>query len=177
MRPDGNPFEAWLAEVVSDVLVVDVSAQGLEREATGNLWTFSLSQSQARALSIGDVLAFLFTIEQARERQIWERSGAANPMVLYCWFDEQAGQLRLSLVSACHSRLPFGAKIEETEDLARVVGQFLNSLYLDGIPPDEFAAQDFNGGSAGGGDGQAILLVWTKTLPTVEHHGQTSSVF
>jgi hypothetical protein len=54
-------------------------------------------------------------------------------MLMYCWHDEQAGQLRLSLVSASHGRLPFGCEVAPVEDLGAVVRSFLGSPYLGGI--------------------------------------------
>ena len=173
MASKRNPFEDWLAEVVSDMLVTDDSVGGLEREAMGNLWAFSISQDQSRAVTGADVLVFLSAVGQARDRQIRERFGAARTMVFYCWFEEQSSQLRLSLVSARHNRLPFGAQSEVTDDLGRVVRQFLRSPYHEGLPLEEFVPQDLGDGSGTNKESGAALLVWTKILPTGERNGQT----
>ena len=55
-------------------------------------------------------------------------------MLLYCWHDEQAGQFRLSLVSASHGKLPFGCEVAPVEDLGAIIRSFLASPYLGGIP-------------------------------------------
>jgi hypothetical protein len=48
-------------------------------------------------------------------------------MLLYCWHDGQADQLRLSLVSMSHGQLPFSGSIERVADLSLVVQAFLDS--------------------------------------------------
>jgi hypothetical protein len=54
-------------------------------------------------------------------------------MRFYCWHDTQAGQLRFSLVSACHAALPFECPIEPAADLAVVIWSFLGAAAV--VPP------------------------------------------
>ena len=163
---DTNPFPEWLEEVANDPLTVDASEKGLLSECRENLWTFGISQSQTEATTVEDVLDFLSGIMQSRERQINARSGQINPMVFYCWFDEQASQLRFSLVSASHDRLPFGAIVEETDDFAQVVKLFLGSRHHDGIPLDEFMTQEEASKRDFLEPPPYVLLVATRALPT-----------
>lgn len=135
---DTNPFAEWLEEVASDPLMVNKSEEGLLFECRENLWTFAISQSQVEAITVEDVLYFLSAVMQARERQIKARPEPINPMIFYCWFDDQASQLRFSLVSTSHNRLPFGAIVEETDNFAQIVKLFLSSRYHNGIPLEEF---------------------------------------
>ncbi len=162
---DTNPFPEWLEEVANDPLTVDASEKGLLPECQENFWTFSISQSQTEVTTVEDVLDFLSDVMQARERQVYARSGPINPMVFYCWFDEQASQLRFSLVSASHDRLPFGAIVEETDDFAQVVELFLGSRYHNGIPVEEFIVVEV-GGIEYPEPPPYVLLVATRTLPT-----------
>ncbi len=163
---DTNPFPQWLEEVANDSLTVDISQEGLLSECRENLRTFSISQSQAEVTTVEDVLNFLSGIMQARERQINARSGPTNPMIFYCWFDEQASQLRFSLVSTWHNRLPFGALVEETDDFAKVVSSFLGNRHHNGIPLDEFMTQEEANKQNLPETPPDVLLVATKTLPT-----------
>lgn len=164
-RMDTNPFPEWLEEVIDDPLTVDTSEKGLLFECRKNLWTFSISQSQAEVTTVEDVLNFLSGIMQARERQIKARLGLINPMLFYCWFDAKASQLRFSLVSASHNCLPFGAVVDETDDFAKVVDLLLNSHYHNGIPLGEFMTQQEADNQNLPEPPPHVLLVATKTLP------------
>jgi len=165
-RIDTNPFPEWLEEVANDPLIVDQSGNDLSYEPHGNCWTFSVSQRQAEVTTVEDVLNFLSGIMQARERQIEARPGAVNPMVFYCWFDEQASHLCFSLVSASHNCLPFGAIVDEIDDFSRIAEQFLNSYYHNGIPLEEFMTQEEFDKLGRPEPPPYVLLVATKTLPT-----------
>ena len=55
-------------------------------------------------------------------------------MVLYWWHDRQAGQLRFSLVSAAHGRLPFGARVVPAPSVRAIAEDWLSSPHRDGIP-------------------------------------------
>lgn len=133
-----NPFATWLPEVAADAVVVcpdDVTA-----EARGNLWTFGLSAEQRAAVTPGAVEEFVRAVAAARSQ--WLTAHGAGAMRFYCWFDAQAGQLRLSLISANVSPLPFGCRVEPVSVLRAVVNEFLR------------------GEPAGG-----PLLVWVALIP------------
>jgi hypothetical protein len=122
-----------LAEVAADAIVVRLD--DIDAEAHGNMWSFSFSPEQTAAIRVAEVVEFIQAIAAARGR--WLAAHPSGPMLMYCWHDEQAGQLRLSLVSASHGRLPFGCEVAPVEDLGAVVRSFLGSPYLAGIPWSE----------------------------------------
>ncbi len=149
MPKDTNPFPEWLEEVANDPVTINTSDEGLLSECRENLWTFSLSQNEAEATSADDAVTFLASIMQFRERQIKARPGPITPMIFYCWFDEQASQLRFSLVSASHKQLPF-----------------LSSRYHNGIPLSEFITQEEADKRNLPEPPPHVLLAAAKTLPT-----------
>ncbi|MCB0752471.1 MAG: hypothetical protein KDC52_13445 [Ignavibacteriae bacterium] len=57
-------------------------------------------------------------------------------MLFYVWFDEQASQLRLNLISAEHTIPPFGAEVKHAP-LQEIISDFLTSEHLEGIPLTE----------------------------------------
>ena len=118
-----NPFPEWLAEVAADTIVIRPDA--INAEAQGNLWTFALDPEQRAAVTPADVEEFVRAVAAARGRALAERGGTA--MWFYCWHDMQAGQLRLSLISAAHGRLPFAGEVERVSDLRVVARGFLGS--------------------------------------------------
>ena len=68
------PFDSWFKEVADDTLVIDETEIGIEHEAQENLWSFSISADQARALTKTNIRAFLarlypFVVYDCREEQ------------------------------------------------------------------------------------------------------------
>jgi hypothetical protein len=137
-----NPFPEWLEEVAADEIVVN--AADIKAECFPNMWSFSLSFEMAEATTIQDVKDFVLKIVRARADQLQERGFPPKSMVFYCWHDEQAAQLRFSLVSASHGHLPFGATLQSVEKLETIIGSWFNNPYLEGIPWDEFVEVDPN---------------------------------
>jgi hypothetical protein len=115
------PFQAWVAAVASDPIVFD---DEINVEARANVWSFGIANDEAETLVREDIVEFVFDVAALRERRILEEVGRTRPMVFYCWFDEQAGNLRIGLVSAHHGYLPFGAIVQPT-DLESIAGALL----------------------------------------------------
>ena len=116
-----NPFPEWLAEVAADSVVVrpdDVDVEGCR-----NLWSFSLSPEQAAGVTVDDVCEFAAGV--AAGRRAWLTASGAGPLTMYWWHDVQAGQLRFSLVSASHGRLPFGCAVTAAPCLVVVAADWL----------------------------------------------------
>ncbi len=63
-------------------------------------------------------------------------SNIKTDLIFYCYHDEQAGQLRFNIISAAHSKLPFGRKYSETT-LEKVIKDFINDTNDGTIPWDE----------------------------------------
>lgn len=124
-----NPFPEWLTEVAADAVVI--RPDDMIAEARGNMWTFGLDDEQRAAVTPAEIEEFVRAVAAARSRSLAERG--AGPMRFYCWHDAQAGQLRLSLVSAGSEPLPFGCLVEPAAELSRVVQDFLEAVVAD--PP------------------------------------------
>ena len=154
-----NPFSEWLKDVASDDVVVNHS--NIEAEACGNLWSFSLSLEEAADVSVADVEEFAANVAESRRDGLLRRG--AGPMLLYWWHDEQAGQLRFSLVSTVHGRLPFGCEVLAVARLGEIAGDWLRSPHVSGIRRDELFRVT--------SDQQApepirlVLRVWSLQLP------------
>lgn len=154
-----NPFPEWLAEVAADTVVVH--PDNITAEARGNLWSFTLAPEQAAAVSVADVETFAAGV--AESRRSWLAARGFGTMVLYWWHDVQAGQLRFSLVSATHSRLPFECEVVPAESLSAVASAWLGSTALHGIswselqalPPTEVSSEPH----------PHVLSVWSVVLP------------
>ena len=165
------PLLAQLAQAQSYPLYVGPSTSDLFYEAQGNLRAFTTSQMEANTLQVQDVVKALHNIIAIREQQLFEQHGNTHPMVFYCWVDKQAGQLRFSLVSAFHQKLPFSCTVKIVEQLADVVSAFLHSPYLNGISMSEFGETLAAGQQAPLAADMAeaanfVLDVWTTRLPS-----------
>jgi hypothetical protein len=127
-----DSFLDSLAEVVQDEITISSSGDNVEVEARANQWSFSISPEQAKILQPYQIVHFITTIMEARE-DVLRRHKANHAMIFYCWFDDQAAQLRLSVVSAHHGILPFGCRLRYTTELGEIVDHFLRSPYHGGI--------------------------------------------
>ena len=86
-----------------DAIVVDLD--DIHHEALANMWSFSPDDDAASDLRPEDLARFVGQVLEARRRRLVADGHAA--MLFYCWHDAQTRQLRFSLVSAAHGRLPF----------------------------------------------------------------------
>lgn len=107
-------------------------------EARLNTYALAFGSEAAKTVSVEQMTGFL--------REAYDLLAAAAQTIeatglrFYSWFDEMAGQLRVSVSSAAD--LPFGATIQLTSDPAVIARQFLQSDYLDGIPWSELSETD-----------------------------------
>ena len=154
-----NPFLDWLDEVAADAIVI--CPDDINAEANGNLWYFPLSREQAAVVTPADVEIFASGVIEAR--RAWLAAHGAHPMILYWWHDAQAGQLRFSLVSACHGRLPFGCALTSAESIRAVAADWLGSPHLHGIPWDLLSCQDSD--EEPPESPPLILPVWSVHVP------------
>ena len=120
-----------IQDVISDPIVVDIDGKDAN-EAMANQWSFSITEEQAKELSVQTILNFMNDIIDAREQAILKQFGGMHPMFFYCWHDEMAAQLRFSLVSA-EKRLPFSSEINIEQELSKIIESFLSSRYHNGI--------------------------------------------
>jgi hypothetical protein len=154
-----NPFPGWLAEVAADVIVV--KPDDINAEARSNFWSFSLSPEQVGCVSPNDVEEFATGV--AIGRRAWLVDRASAPMVLYWWHDKQAGQLRFSLVSASHGRLPFGCQISPAASFHEIAASWLKSPHLHGIMWGELRALGPDEPPVD--PSPTVLPVWSLLLP------------
>jgi len=115
-------LEDWFQFAVEDALVIDVDC--INEEARGNLC--SLSPAEGCEPDPAALAAFVRRVAAHRAPELH-----GHPMRFYCWHDAQARQLRLSLVSTAHGRLPFGCVHETTPDVERVVRAIVERDWLN----------------------------------------------
>lgn len=163
-----NPFIEWLRNVVADEVVI--SRTDIDAEAIGNMWSFSITQEQAACISCADVESFIEAVVAQRSRHLSSRK--SPPMLFYCWHDEMAAQLRFSLVSEVHDRLPFRCKIEKA-CLRTIAASFLRSPCREGIPFSELREARLTDRPANKPAEEFVQSVWVAPLPSTSarnHH-------
>ena len=126
--------DSVLNEWLNDISACEptVCSEDVTKEARENLWCFSLSAENSKRISKEELSRFVRAVANMKAQQL------DRPMTFYCWFDEQACQLRISLASVTQENLPFGCHVVHTEDLDEITGAFLDSDLHDGIPCEEF---------------------------------------
>jgi hypothetical protein len=149
-----------LDEVSGDEILVDESPEGLRREALTNLWAFSVTQQHAEQLVVAQVLRFIQIVVEARAERLAKRCSTSH----HVWCDEQASQLRFSLVSARHGQLPFGFPVTVVPGQLRIIESFLNLPYHDGIPLDTADDTEVEDSI------EQPLEVWSRLIPDAQTH-------
>jgi hypothetical protein len=123
-----NDLDAILAENI----VVGASIDDLQTEIDANMWWITASADVLESLSPNELLDFVMRLTDDRRAKI-RHSNADHGMYFYLWFDEQAYQLRFSLISDMHTELPFGATLNIIDTPVPIVGAFLTD-YLTSAP-------------------------------------------
>jgi hypothetical protein len=82
-------------------------------ESRANTWCYSLPTGGFDVAAVAATLAHVFRQLSTRQNS---RTGT-----FYCWYDEQAGQLRCSLTSRPVDRLPFGGRYRPTVEVTEVL--------------------------------------------------------
>ena len=134
-----KPVYAWLEMAQDDDVLID--PDDINHEAINNMWSFSPTEEETPQMHAADIVEFIEELIAARSSAL-----VGENMLFYCWHDAQCRQLRYSLVSRSHGRLPFRCELRETQDLAliadRVVnGDWRNEHYMQ-APSDDGDEQE-----------------------------------
>ena len=129
----------WLAMAKDDA--VEIDPDDINHEATTNMWSFSPTDEETPQIHAAEIVEFIGQVIAARSSAL-----VGEDMLFYCWHDAQCRQLRFSLVSRSHGRLPFRCALRETQDLSliadRVVnGDWRNEHYMQ-EPPEQGDEQE-----------------------------------
>ncbi|MGJ7607342.1 hypothetical protein ACSFA7_23615 [Variovorax sp. LT1R20] len=113
--------------------VITVDPGDIRAEAIDNMWCFSPRDDEMNAISEPGLVELLERLIEARRQ--WLLHHRSSPMTFYCWHDPAARQLRLSLVSSSHGRLPFECALDTSHSLQSIARQvvaadWLNDMYF-----------------------------------------------
>lgn len=109
----------WLTMAKDDA--VEIDPDDINHEARTNMWSFSPTDEETPQIHAADIVAFIGEVIAARHSAL-----KGEDMLFYCWHDAQCRQLRFSLVSRSHGRLPFRCTLRETQDLALIAERVVN---------------------------------------------------
>lgn len=118
---------SWLAMAKDDA--VEIDPDDINHEARTNMWSFSPTDEETPHIEAVDIVAFIGEVIAARRSAL-----AGEDMLFYCWHDAQCRQLRFSLVSRSHGRLPFRCALHETQDLALIAERVVNGDWRNEDP-------------------------------------------
>lgn len=134
---------------------VEIDPDDINHEAMTNMWSFSPTEEETPQIHAADIIAFVGELMAARSSAV-----KGEEMLFYCWHDAQCRQLRFSLVSRSHGRLPFRCELRETQDL---------SLIADRVVNGDWRNEDFMQEASEEGDEQEsppfILPVFVVPVP------------
>lgn len=110
---------SWFAMANDDPVVID--PDDINHEAMSNMWRFSPTDEETPQIGAADIVEFIGQVIAARSSAL-----AGEAMLFYCWHDAQCRQLRFSLVSRSHGRLPFRREVRATQDLSLIAERVVN---------------------------------------------------
>ncbi|QKY09160.1 hypothetical protein [Janthinobacterium lividum] len=143
----------WFSMAKDDA--VEIDSTDINHEAMTNMWSFSPTDEETPLIHAADIVAFIGQVIAARSSAL-----VGEEMLFYCWHDAQCRQLRFSLVSRSHGRLPFRCELRETQDL---------SLIADRVVNGDWRNEDFMQAPSEEGDEQEqapfILPVFVAPVP------------
>ncbi|KAB0325069.1 hypothetical protein LSO07_15485 [Janthinobacterium sp. PLB04] len=143
----------WFSMAKDDA--VEIDPDNINHEAMSNMWSFSPTDEETPQIHAADIVAFIEELIAARSSAL-----VGEEMLFYCWHDAQCRQLRFSLVSRSHGRLPFRCELRETQDL---------SLIADRVVNGDWRNEDFMQAPSEEGDAQEqapfILPVFVTPVP------------
>ncbi|MCC7697482.1 hypothetical protein [Janthinobacterium sp. EB271-G4-7A] len=148
-----NVVNNWFSMAKDDA--VEIDPDNINHEAMSNMWSFSPTDEETPQIHAADIVAFIGELIAARSSAL-----VGEEMLFYCWHDAQCRQLRFSLVSRSHGRLPFRCELRETQDL---------SLIADRVVNGDWRNEDFMQAPSEEGDEQEpppfILPVFVAPVP------------
>lgn len=113
-----NTLRRWLTEL-EDMVVT--CAEDIHQEADQNMVSFSFDQNLLVEWSEDSVREFI-----GECANLYHRKSGVSEMLFYAWFDEQAGQIRISAVSQSHKKLPFRCELNQV-----TLNELVNGIYAD----------------------------------------------
>ena len=149
----GDPLAALVLSYLDD-REIELRPDDPVAESRANTWHYALP---AAGFDIGAVAA---TLEHVFRHLSKRQNG--QPGTFYCWYDEQAGQLRCSLTSRPVDRLPFGGRYRPTTDVTEVLLQAASDPRPGAVLWDELT--DLQDSAESPQQSPAPFSVWVATI-------------
>jgi hypothetical protein len=103
-----STLSQWLKELEVEIKLVH--SKDINEEANSNLVGFGINGSLFQEWGNDSIETFL-----RKCAELYNSKNDKAPMIFYSWFDEMAGQIRISAVSESHGKLPFRCNIAIVE--------------------------------------------------------------
>jgi len=127
-------------DIINDEIFIGHTPEDLTQEIRTNTWLISMISEERANTSSEVLLAFFQAVIDNRIEQV-RHSEANHGMWFYVWHDQQASQLRFSLISDFHAKLPFDANITST-NLETIIEEYLN--FPDHFPSSALDIHDYD---------------------------------
>lgn len=111
-------MQSWIESLIAHPLVF---GQDADADAIENMVGIGRGELDS-PVAEEEVVRFLDAAIEVRRGQVGQ---GVRPVTFYAWHDEQAMQLRFSVVRCTPVTLPFGARVEIVPDVRSIVRAFL----------------------------------------------------
>ena len=99
----------------------------VNEEIEENMWCISLDEDCLQQFASTAIIQFFNTLVAKKTNQV-RLLRPQIQAILYVWFDRQALQLRLNILSGAATDLPFQCRIQKASSLTPIVDNFLNTV-------------------------------------------------
>ncbi|GIU34326.1 hypothetical protein TUM4644_35550 [Shewanella colwelliana] len=119
-------LKQWVSELEGEVEIL--RSDEINDEANANMNAFGISDEMMDSLSEEELSNFI-----QKCAHVYAQKTKGILTTFYCWYDDQAFQVRVGCVSEKHGKLPFGCKIQSI-DLDELIANFkvgVNGLFTE----------------------------------------------
>ena len=122
-----STLSKWLEKLEETIIY---TSDQINDEARANMVSFGINGGLLQEWGTESLTGFLHSCAN-----LYQLKSNDLKMVFYSWFDEQAGQVRISAVSQVHGKLPFTCRLNSTNLTELVNGIYSNDsgLYTKGV--------------------------------------------
>ena len=130
-------LQTWVDELSEEIVLDHSTAVG--KQGIANMVTIGVGGESLKSWGKESVKEFILAC-----RDLMNHKSNGQSMLFYCWYDEQAGQIRFSAIASEHNNPPFQCELQYVELDVLVDNIFKHTSGLDA-----------EGGS---------LYLWTSTI-------------
>jgi hypothetical protein len=133
MTTDKREFFNNLFDQISSPIYLTKRTDDVQTEIKYNYVVINTPSHIVARATQTDFIDFLKKVKDNCKQQL-ENSNLNIDLIYYLWFEEP-GELCFNLINSNHKELPFGCRLQFTDNEGEIIEQYLKSEYHDRVVP------------------------------------------